>query len=264
MARAARLPSATASITMRGPKARSPPAKTPGMVVASVTGSTATSPRGVISICASADRHSVSGCWPTARITVSASTRFSLPGTNVGLKRPRSSKTDATSSVSTAVTRPAAPDHGLRAPAREQRDALLLRLAHLVGMRGHLAPRLERNQLNPPGAQPERGPGGVDEGVVVAPRVQQVLGAGGQRGRRVLGRVAQRGPRHVDGHVAPSHDDDALAERDVIAQVGVEEEVDAVDHAVQVGARECRGRGRERRRGRETPPRTRCGAGRSP
>ena len=54
MASAARLPSASASITIRGPNARSPPQYTPGIVVASVRGSTATRPRGVIVISGSA------------------------------------------------------------------------------------------------------------------------------------------------------------------------------------------------------------------
>ena len=233
MARAARLPSATASITIRGPNARSPPQYTPGIVVASVRGSTPTRPLVVIVISGSPARHAVSGCWPTARMIVSASMRFSLPSANRGLKRRFSSNTDSTSSVSSAFARPFSPRMAFGPRRGSERDALLLGLPDLVRVGRHLGAGLEADELDVPRAQPQRGAGGVEEGVVVAPGLEQLLRALGQLVRVRRG-VAQDGAGHVDRHVAAAHDDDALAERDAVAEVRVQQEVDAVDHTVEL------------------------------
>ena len=109
MERAARWPSATAVMMIRGPKARSPPAKTSGRDVASVSGSTCRFPRGV-SFKASAGRSQErSAAWPTASTTVSQATTASLPSINWGLKRRFSSKTLLARTNWMPLTRPFSP-----------------------------------------------------------------------------------------------------------------------------------------------------------
>ena len=70
---------------------------------------------------------------------------------------------------------------GLRPAARRERDALFLGFAHFVGMGGHLGSGFQRNQFHVPRAQSQRRPGRIDERVVVAPGLQELLGPAGQR-----------------------------------------------------------------------------------
>ena len=48
---------------------------------------------------------------------------------------------------------------------------------------------------------------------------------------------SHRGARHIDGHVAAAHHNDPLAQFDFVAQVGVDQEIDAVVDPRQVRAR---------------------------
>jgi len=64
------LPAATASTTDAGPETTSPPAKTPGHVVSSVTGSTWMVPPAVVFSFSGIEAGST--VWPTARMTASA------------------------------------------------------------------------------------------------------------------------------------------------------------------------------------------------
>ena len=64
--RAARCPSATASMMSLGPKATSPPAYTPAAVVARLSRSTRIKPRAVTSIPSSSRIQERSDAWPIA------------------------------------------------------------------------------------------------------------------------------------------------------------------------------------------------------
>ena len=129
------------------------------------------------------------------------------------------------------------PEDRLRPAARHESDSLFLGLAHFVRMGGHLRAGLQADELDVAGAEPQRGAGSVEERVVVAPGLQELLCALGQRLPRLGAGVAQDGPGHVDGHVATAYDHDPLPERHAIAEVRVQQEVDAVDDAVELPAR---------------------------
>ncbi len=91
IARAPRRPAAIASMIMPGPVTKSPPAKTPGRLVARVLLSTTRVSHRVRSRALSAGRKERSGAWPTAAITVSASMKVSEPSIGMGRRRPLSS-----------------------------------------------------------------------------------------------------------------------------------------------------------------------------
>ena len=92
-------PSAIASMRLRGPFATSPPAQICGCDVRSVCSSTCTPPARVRSS-SSGPRKDTSAAWPTARITVSAGCARRCRPRTTGAKRPCSSNTDATATVS--------------------------------------------------------------------------------------------------------------------------------------------------------------------
>ena len=91
MARAARRPAAKASTALFGPVTRSPPAKTPGIRVASVTGSASSRWMVAVSKARPGPKKLKSAVWPTAGITRSTSRVNSEPGTGTGQKRPPAS-----------------------------------------------------------------------------------------------------------------------------------------------------------------------------
>ena len=132
MDRAARWPSATAVMMMRGPKATSPPAKTSGREVASVSGSVCSVPRGVSFRLSSGRIQERSAAWPMASTTVSQSTVSSLPSMNCGLNRRFSSNTRLALISSMPVTLPSLPEDAFRAEARVEPDAFLFGLLDLL------------------------------------------------------------------------------------------------------------------------------------
>ena len=90
MARAPRRPAAIASIAVQGPiAAASPPANTPVRPVIIVSVSTWIWPRSTATSSAPA-RKSSTIAWPTAKITVSASSSTNSPSTGTGGRQPRS------------------------------------------------------------------------------------------------------------------------------------------------------------------------------
>ena len=87
MTSAAFLPDATASMTVLGPVTRSPPAKTPFMLVSRVFLSAFTLPP--LSTSSPMDaRGPLPGLSPMATMSVSRSTLNSLPGTGTGVRLP--------------------------------------------------------------------------------------------------------------------------------------------------------------------------------
>ncbi len=204
----------------------------------------------------------MSGCWPTDRMIVSASTRFSLPGTNVGLNRPFASKTDATSSVSSATTWPSRPRIALgpRPGASAMPSSSASRTSS--GCAG-ICPR-DSSETSSTWRAPRRSAvRAASMNALSYPHAcSRLLGATGQRAQVLRGRVAQRRPGHVDRHVPAPDDDHPLAERHAVPQVGVQQELDAVDHAVEILARDVQVAALAWRRARGTPPQSRRGAGR--
>ncbi len=89
--RAPRLPSATASISIPGPRWASPPAKMPGRFVARVRGSTTKAPCAFTANACVASRKELSGACATAAIIVSASITNSEPATGIGRRLPLAS-----------------------------------------------------------------------------------------------------------------------------------------------------------------------------
>ncbi len=104
MPRAARWPSATAVMMIRGPNATSPPAKISGRDVASVSGSASNVPRGVTFRLSPGRIQDRSVACPMASTTVSQSTVKRWSSRNVGWNRPRSSNTRSHLINSTALT----------------------------------------------------------------------------------------------------------------------------------------------------------------
>jgi hypothetical protein len=109
MSRAARCPSAMASMRLRGPKARSPPHQMRGCAVRSVARSVGTPPHGAALRPSVAGSQLASARWPMAKITVSQASASSGPSSITGAKRPASSNTRATGTSVTPATRPSAP-----------------------------------------------------------------------------------------------------------------------------------------------------------
>ena len=92
-----------ASTIEAGPRTASPPAKTPGTFVASVSGSTAMRPPRPVS---SGAIPATSTSWPMVTITVSARSVLVCLSSNCGEKRPASSKTRVHARNATPVTLP--------------------------------------------------------------------------------------------------------------------------------------------------------------
>ena len=70
----------------------------------------------------------------------------------------------------------------------------------------------------------------------------------------VLGAQALGGERHVDGHVAAADDEHVLADFDFLAQGGIAQEVDPLQHARDILVFDARGDGRRAGRSPGTPP----------
>src|SRR5271169_3762001 len=91
---AAFLPSATALMIRRGPKAMSPAANIPGAVLIKVLGSILMMPCRVVSTPSLGVRNDKSDACPMARMAVSQEITDSVPASKVGLKRWLASKTE--------------------------------------------------------------------------------------------------------------------------------------------------------------------------
>ena len=143
-----------------------------------------------------------------------------MPGSNDGLKRPFSSKTDATSTVSSPVDVVRAHDP-IRPEPSGYLDPLDLRFLDLVLVRRHLGPVLERDHADPPGTEPFR-------------RARDI--EGGSRGLADPREIAQRRPRRVQRDVAAADHDHVVAEVDLVPEVRVQQKVDRVQHAVELDA----------------------------
>jgi hypothetical protein len=107
-------------------------------------------------------------------------------------------------------------------------DAFLPRLPDLLGVRRHLLHGLQRHDVHLASAEADGRAGDVQGGDDVDLGVDDL--------RRRHG--PQRGPGDVDGHVAAPDHDHPLTQVQPVAQVRVEQEVDAVDHSVQVFPRQ--------------------------
>ncbi len=154
MEAAAREPSATASIRLRGPFATSPPAQMRGCDVARVPASTRTVPLGFSSTSTPASR-SRSAAWPTARITESAGV------ISCGSRPER--RGESTLRVEHRLDRDrlepghaGLADEPMRTASVDDRDSLPLGLGDLLGVGRDLVGRLEREHGHVANARPQR------------------------------------------------------------------------------------------------------------
>jgi len=75
-----------------------------------------------------------------------------------------------------------------------------------------------------------------DERIVVAPRFEERPGSR-REVLRPFGGVAQNGPGHVDRNVAAPDHNHPRSDLDLIAEIGVQQKVDAIDDAVKMRTR---------------------------
>ena len=135
------MPSAIASMRLRGPCATSPPAQIVRVRRPQRGRVDARPPCGRVR----ARRRRAgrrSAAWPTARMTVSAGAPPRCRATNVGAKRPARRRTP-TRRDRLEPGDPAVADEAVRAPSVEDRDALALGLGDLLGVGGDLLGRLQ-------------------------------------------------------------------------------------------------------------------------
>ena len=201
MARAPRRPAAIASIAVQGPiAAASPPAKTPVRPVIIVSVSTWIWPRSTATSSAPA-RKSATIAWPTAKITVSASSSTNSPSTGTGGRQPRSLGSPSVQRWNlTPVAMPSLPRISTGTSEYSTLDLLLLALFDLLG-------RGRRRAL--------------------------VLDAGE---RDLVGAAAEGGAAGVVGHVAAADHDHALAGRGALAERLRAQELDGAHDALLVEA----------------------------
>ena len=206
------MPWPAASMSVVGPVTKSPQANTPRTFVAYVAGSTRTRPR-PISKLASTGRNVRSAAWETAGMTTSA-----LMTNSRALDRDRRAATGRVR-LAEAVADELHAGHVAvlaedldRAGEELHADALALGLAELLL---------------------------VDDQLAARPAVDD---------RDVVGAVAEARPRAVHRGVAAADHDDVLADVELLAEVRLLHEVDAVVDALRGRRRGRRGRPRPSRR----------------
>ena len=201
MARAPRRPAAIASIAVQGPiAAASPPANTPVRPVIIVSVSTWIWPRSTATSSAPA-RKSSTIAWPTAKITVSASSSTNSPSTGTGGRQPRSLGSPSVQRWNFTPVADAVLAEDLDGHERVlDVDLLLLALLDLFG-------RGRRRAL--------------------------VLDAGEGD---LVGAAAEGGAAGVVGHVAAADHDDALAGGRALAERLRAQELDGAHDALLVEA----------------------------
>src|SRR5581483_9404634 len=237
MESAARLPLATASIRLRGPKATSPPANNPPADVASVSGLTLIVPCGVSSTWSSGLRNERSACCPMARITESTS-KISLiwivNRTEASIVVVSARDANEFDGFELSVRA----DEFLCAPLRNEMDALSLRLFKLfAALSGphhrHLGKRFETGDVNFDCARANRSTRRIDR------RVQAFICFTRQVFSRSFCRFRSRPQSHarrIESNEPAADDQHLLAQLNAIAVVDVQQVIDCLDHAIEVGA----------------------------
>ena len=167
---------------------------------------------------------------------VSAGTMRSVPATKLGLKRPCSSNTRPQRISSMPVARPFSPtmrfgpQPGMKSMPSSPRDLHLL--ATLDGAHGgHLFELFQADHRHVQGAAPAR----------LTRRIEGDPHLGSDDAAELLGgafRAAEqhphRGTRRVERHQAAPDHHHAPADLDPVATVDIEQEIDRLDHAVEV------------------------------
>ena len=176
---AASLPWFTASIAVFGPVTMSPPANMPATEVARVKASAMIQPVRPAFRSGTSRRKAVSGAWPMARITVSASKSLSIHSLKVGLNMPFSSKT----SLHRCTSRPTTFPSCIRTPLGPQEvwtftpSSIACSISHGAG--GHLVRLFQADHMYLGRSQPPRGEGHIDRNVSAADHYHSSFDLGG-------------------------------------------------------------------------------------
>ena len=222
--RAAFFPSAIALIAIRGPNAASPPVKTPGAVVASVSGSMVIRPPFVSTPSSGREEREVSrladgdddglggddGLGPLDEFRREAAALVEDPRDRQELD-----------SADLAVLA----DEPLRADAVPEPDPFPCGLLDLLDRGGHLRLRLEAADRDAPRAEADRRPRHVERRHDGEVPLEVLLLA-----------AADGGARHVERDVPSADDEDLGPHLDPVAEVDVQEVVDSPEDAVELHA----------------------------
>ena len=168
MARAARRPAAKAATAVRGPVIRSPPAKTPGMRLARLTGSASNCALEEVSKPRPGPKKRKSAVWPTAMMAVSAARVNSEPATGTGAGRPPASGSPRAVFRAKKPLNPAIAQKAHRQGEVMELDPLPLRRGDLRCQGRHEVRGAPVEEMDFPGAQPQGGAGGIQRGVAAA------------------------------------------------------------------------------------------------
>ena len=247
---AARLPSATAVMMMRGPNATSPPANTSGREVARVTGSVCNVPRGVSFRLSSGRIQERSAAWPMASTTVSQSTVSSLPVDELRIEAAVLVKYAAGLDQLDAGDLAIAPENAFRTEAGVQSDAFVFRLFDFLTRRRDFVEVFQAIHVDFRHAFADGFARHIEREAHFVGRFGLAGGQLFQRGSGLMQghaqfRLAHAGEllglahhraRDVEGDVAAADDHDLAAERDAKPEVDVEQKLDRAQHAVELHA----------------------------
>jgi hypothetical protein len=236
MPTAARLPSATLSMMRRGPNTQSPPAKTPLAEVISVCGFTAISPRGETSTPSSGQELQIGRLADGHDDGVAIQPRLAVLV---------ESRTEAAVGIEDRLGLEHLKRHGppiladdlLRTEAGMDDDALFFRLFNLFQRGRHLA-RFSR-QTRCTSCAPSR-KAESETSIISRAATASMLPCEGSKFSTPPGMLAQhfagRGPGHIHGHVAAADDENLLADGEPVAEIHIEQKIDALVDAVQIHA----------------------------